>query len=214
MTGGAPTMRRMGISWIVAVVLTWSGAAAQPAAERRTMLQEADAIWRAHGVAIVAVAPEQAITPPTPDVRFDVRLDVRLARPARRPAAPLRERLGAIQFDHDNVPATTLTVDVAAVEATVARTRWGGRPFDLFPQAWQHTLVGRALGRVLAHEIGHYLLASRVHTADGLMRASFDGDELLRPARGGFAVAARDLPRLRTRLAGLARGSSLAENAR
>lgn len=204
-------MRRMGISWVVAVVLTWSGAAAQPAVERRTMLQEADAIWRAHGVGVVAVAPEQAITPPTADVR----LDVRLARPARRPTAPLRrERLGAILFDHDHTPATTLTIDVAAVEATVARTRWGGRPFDPWPPAWRDTFVGRALGRVLAHEIGHYLLASRVHTAEGLMRASFDGDELLRPARDSFAIAARDLPRLRARLAGLGRGSSLAENAR
>ena len=188
-------MRRMGISWVVAVVLTWSGAAAQPAVERRTMLQEADAIWRAHGVGVVAVgagAGRSRRRPPT------VRLDVRLARPARRPTAPLRrERLGAILFDHDNLPATTLTIDVAAVEAIVARTRWGGQPFDLWPPAWRDTLVGRALGRVLAHEIGHYLLASRVHTAEGLMRASFDGDELLRPARDGFAIAARDLPRLR-----------------
>jgi hypothetical protein len=204
-------MRRMGISWVVAVVLTWSGAAAQPAVERRTMLQEADAIWRAHGVAVVAATPDQAITPPTAEVRLDVRLD----RPAPRPTAPLRRaRLGAILFDHDNAPATTLTIDVAAVESTVARTRWGGRPFDLWPPAWRETFVGRALGRVLAHELGHYLLASRVHTADGLMRASFDGDELLRPARGSFAIATRDLPRLRARLAGLGRGSSLAENAR
>jgi hypothetical protein len=204
-------MRRMGISWVVAVVLTWSGAAAQPAVERRTMLQEADAIWRAHGVGVVAVAPGPEITPPTAAVR----LDVRLARPARRPTAPLRrERLGAILFDHDNLPATTLTIDVAAVEAMVARTRWGGQPFDLWPPAWRDTFVGRALGRVLAHEIGHYLLASRVHTTEGLMRAAFDGDELRRPARDRFAIAARDLPRLRARLAGLGRGSSLAENAR
>ena len=123
-------------------------------------------------------------------------------------------RLGAILFDHENVPATTLTIQAAAVEATVARTRWGGRPFDQWPAAWRDTLIGRALGRVLAHEIGHYLLASRLHDRDGLMRASFDGDELLRPGRHGFAVAARDLPRLRTRLAGLGRGSALAENAR
>jgi len=53
-----------------------------------------------------------------------------------------------------------------------------------------------------------------VHTTEGLMRASFDGDELRRPARDRFAIAARDLPRLRARLAGLGRGSSLAENAR
>ena len=203
-------MRRMGITRVVAIVLTWTSAAAQPAVERQTMLHEADAIWRTHGVAIVGLAPEQAMALPTADVRLVVTLDR-----TPKPAAPGRsERLGAILFDHENVPATTLTIEVGAVEAIIARTRWGSRPFDQFPSAWRETLVGRALGRVLAHEIGHYLLASRGHAAAGLMRARFDGDELLRPGRGGFAVAARDLPRLQSRLAALGRGSALAENAR
>ena len=211
MAGAAPTMRRMGIIKVVAIVLTWTGAAAQSPAERTAMLREADAIWRAHGVALVALAPEQPLAPPDADVRLVVALD----RTPKPPPAPGRSpRLGAILFDHENVPATTLAIEAAAVEATVARTRWGGRPFDQWPAAWRDLLVGRALGRVLAHEIGHYLLASRLHAGDGLMRASFDGDELLRPGRHGFAVAARDLPRLRTRLAGLGHGSALAENAR
>jgi hypothetical protein len=204
-------MRRMGIITVVAIILTWTSTAAQSAAERQTMLREADAIWRTHGVALVALAPEQTVAPPTADLRLVVTLDRTSKRP---PAAGRSERLGAILFDDQNVPATTLTIEVGAVEATIAHTRWGGRPFDQWPPAWRDALVGRALGRVLAHEIGHYLLASRLHTAEGLMRASFDGDELMRPGRGGFAVAARDLPRLRTRLAGLGRGSALAENAR
>ena len=204
-------MRRMGIIKVVAIILTWTSSAAQSGAERQTMLLEADAIWRAHGVAIVALAPEQTVAPPTADVRLAVTLDRTSKRP---PTAGRSERLGAIVFDDQNLPATTLTIEVGAVESTIARTRWGGRPFDQWPPAWRDALVGRALGRVLAHEIGHYLLASRWHAADGLMRASVDGDELMRPGRGGFAVAARDLPRLWTRLAGLGRGSALAENAR
>ena len=211
MTGPAPTMRRMGITHVVAIVLTWTTAGAQPPAERQAMLQEVDAIWRTHGVSIVALGPDRTMAPPSADARLTVEL-ARAPRPA--PAPGTRERLGAIVFDHDNVPATTLTIDVAAVTATVTRVRLGGRLFDQWPPAWRDTLVGRALGRVMAHEIGHYLLASRVHTSEGLMRAAFDGDELLRPGRGGFAVPARDLPRLRTRLAGLGRASSLAENAR
>jgi hypothetical protein len=201
----------MGLSKVIAVVLTWSSTAAQPAAERTAMLREADAIWRAHGVAIVALAPTQPLAPPDTDVHLVVTLD-RTPKPPPAPGRP--PRLGAILFDHQNVPATTLAIEVAAVEATVARSRWGGRPFEQWPSAWRDALVGRALGRVLAHEIGHYLLASRLHARDGLMRASFDGDELLRPGRNGFTIASRDLPRLRTRLAGLGRGSALAENAR
>jgi hypothetical protein len=201
-------MRRMAITRVVAIVLAWTSTAAPPAVERQTMLHEADAIWRAHGVAIVGLAPEPAMALPTADVRLVVTLD----RTPTRPAPRRSERLGAILFDHENAPATTLTIEVGAVEAIIARTGWGGRPFDQWPPAWRDTLVGRALGRVLAHEIGHYLLASRAHAADGLMRARFDGDELLRPGRGGFVVAARDLPRLQSRLAGLGRGSALAEN--
>jgi hypothetical protein len=203
-------MPGMGITHVVAIVLTWTTAGAQPPAERRAMLQEVEAIWRAHGVSIVAVPPAETGPPAA-----DARLVVTLARASRRPAVPgRRERLGAIVFDHDNAPATALTIDVAAVTAIVAGTRLAGRPFDQWPPAGRDALVGRALGRVLAHEIGHYLLASRVHAPAGLMRAAFDGDELVRPGRRGFAMAARDLPRLRTRLAGLGRGSALAENAR
>jgi hypothetical protein len=201
-------MPRMG--HLLAIVLTWTTAGAQPPAERAAMLQEVDAIWRAHGVSIVAV-PADLAAPPAADAR----LVVTLARAPRPPAVPgRRERLGAIVFDHDNAPATTLTIDVAAVTAILAGVRLGGRPIDQWPRAGRDGLVGRALGRVLAHEIGHYLLASRVHSSTGLMRAAFDGDELARPGRGGFGMAARDLPRLRTRLAGLGGRSALAENAR
>jgi hypothetical protein len=204
-------MRRMGITHVVAIVLTWTAAGAQRPAERQAMLHEVDAIWRTHGVSIVPLGPDRTVAPPSADARLTVLL---ASSPRPSPPPGTRERLGAIVFDHDHLPATTLTIEVTAVTATVTRVRLGGRPFDQWPPTWRDTLVGRALGRVLAHEIGHYLLASRVHASEGLMRAAFDGDELLRPGRGGFAVPARDLPRLRTRLAGLGRAPSLAENAR
>ena len=35
----------------------------------------------------------------------------------------------------------------------------------------RRTFLARALGRALAHEIGHYLLGSKQHTARGLMKA-------------------------------------------
>jgi hypothetical protein len=201
-----PTMPAMVITHVVAIVLTWTSAARHPETQLRAMVEEADAIWRTHGVAVVA--PTTAGRP-TPDA--DVRLIVTLA--SRAPRAATDPALGAIVFDHDNLPAPALTIDVAAVAATVAAARLGGRTLDRWPRAVREAAVGRALGRVLAHEIGHYLLASRAHAADGLMRAAFRGDELARPARAPFAVAARDLPRLRLRLAGRGGPRALAENA-
>src|SRR5262249_3192437 len=39
--------------------------------------------------------------------------------------------------------------------------------------ASHEALIGRALGRALAHELGHYILRSKIHTGRGLMRASW-----------------------------------------
>ena len=211
MTGQGPTMRRMGITHVVAIVLTWTTAGAQPPAERRRCCRR----WtRSGGARRVDRRARARSRPGRRGRRAADRGAGAPRRAGRRPSRARRERLGAIVFDHDNVPATTLTIDVAAVAAIVARVRLGGRPFDQWPPAWRDTLVGRALGRVMAHEIGHYLLASRVHTSEGLMRAAFDGDELLcaraRRLRGAGArpaaapdEAGRPGPRV-----------SLAENAR
>ena len=38
--------------------------------------------------------------------------------------------------------------------------------------------LGRALARVAAHELGHYLLQKLHHDGEGLMRASFEASEL------------------------------------
>ena len=42
---------------------------------------------------------------------------------------------------------------------------------EQMPQSQRETLLARAMGRALAHELGHYLLASKVHTEHGLMKA-------------------------------------------
>ncbi|HKB11332.1 MAG TPA: hypothetical protein VKD69_11775 [Vicinamibacterales bacterium] len=50
------------------------------------------------------------------------------------------------------------------------------------PAAMAETFLGRALGRALAHEIGHYLLGTREHSAHGLMRPRFTPQDLLEEA--------------------------------
>ena len=52
------------------------------------------------------------------------------------------------------------------------------------------TLLGRMLGRALAHELGHYLLRSPTHTRSGLMRGDRTVQEFLAPGRLGFEVDA------------------------
>ena len=49
-------------------------------------------------------------------------------------------------------------------------------------------VVGRAIGRVIAHEIGHVLLRTTGHAPHGLMRAVQRADELVDPARTRYRL--------------------------
>jgi hypothetical protein len=53
-------------------------------------------------------------------------------------------------------------------------------------------LIGRALGRALAHELGHYIFQSRSHTARGLMRADWSSDEIFALNREGFELTSQE----------------------
>jgi hypothetical protein len=54
-----------------------------------------------------------------------------------------------------------------------------GEGLTSLPAALADMFLARALGRALAHEIGHYLLGTREHTRHGLMRAEFLPQDLL-----------------------------------
>jgi hypothetical protein len=51
--------------------------------------------------------------------------------------------------------------------------------------------IARALGRAVAHEVGHYLANSPDHAPRGLMRASHRITDLIAPDRGAFQVERR-----------------------
>jgi hypothetical protein len=65
--------------------------------------------------------------------------------------------------------------------------------------------VATALGRVLAHEVGHVLLGSPgYHDREGLMRAMIPTDDLVRMDRSRLRLMNRSVVRLRARIASLA----------
>ena len=68
--------------------------------------------------------------------------------------------------------------------------------------------LARALGRVLAHEIGHVLLGALYHDRAGLMRAAFRPDELAEPNGAPFHLTRNSVDRLRSRLPALTRRES------
>jgi Zn-dependent protease with chaperone function len=57
-------------------------------------------------------------------------------------------------------------------------------------------VLGRVLGRVLAHEIGHYVLRSPRHASGGLMASLQFADDLIALSRHRFMLTAPDRARL------------------
>ena len=93
--------------------------------------------------------------------------------------------LGWINFDASGTPESIVHVSPRNVlhllDATAAyRDR---------PTSYRELLEARALGRALAHELGHQLMASKVHSRTGLMKAHRLVDDLFSPSRAGFMLS-------------------------
>ena len=169
--------------------------------ERRlhTMTEETTAIWRPYGVSISWLTPLQ-VHEPGPDVRIIVRMPI--SAPERGAGGAPQRPLGSVLFV-DGIPDGVITIRPETVEAVIPATGWNGRRLTEAPWGIQEDYAGRALGRVLAHELGHYLLAQKSHAQTGLMRATFKDSELVGTNRRAFQLQPRDLPALGTRLAQL-----------
>jgi hypothetical protein len=70
--------------------------------------------------------------------------------------------------------------------------------------------LARALGRVLAHEIGHVLIGTPSHDRQGLMRPSYNAWELANPDRRPFRLTCGAADRFAHRLPELTRAARLA----
>jgi hypothetical protein len=97
--------------------------------------------------------------------------------------------------------------------ASVKRNALSPRPIRLSLDATKRVLelratgrivhdheLGRALGRVLAHEIGHVLLGAPFHDDVGLMRAMFPPDQLAARDRAPFRLTCTGVTRLKGRI--------------
>jgi len=91
--------------------------------------------------------------------------------------------LGWITFTADR-PSHSIYLSRATAEAMLDHTP--GLSIATFTA--QEILIGRALGRALAHELGHYFLQSKVHTSAGLMRSARPSNEFFGLMRDGFQL--------------------------
>ena len=141
--------------------------------------REASRIWAPAGIAF-----EWTRSNPSRLIRAGEVLVMVREHLAGRPRADLRlnrrHALGRVILAEADRPSRLIELVLPAVARSVQGERMFGRAFRDLPDAARTLLVGRALGRVLAHEIGHWLFG-REHTPHGLMRASISRRALASP---------------------------------
>jgi len=98
--------------------------------------------------------------------------------------------LGWIEFV-DGRPSNVINVSTTAATALLKASLWGGLPKNA-----QRIFLERAMARAIAHELGHYLLASRQHTTRGLMRGQLTPDDIMQPHRSSLRLDRAQLQRL------------------
>lgn len=141
------------------------------------MLAEAAAIWAPYGVEVTPVF--SAVRPQAGEATW-LTLVAR-DQPANRidgktPAG--RRALASLVFV-DDTPGTVIYV---SLETALQIVRGAGIGYGSVPA--EERFAARLLGRSLAHELGHFVLASRSHSRNGLMRQSFGAfDAMASPDR-------------------------------
>jgi hypothetical protein len=106
---------------------------------------------------------------------------------SRTPVPEPQLALGWITFTPDG-PNPSIHLSLATTEDLLRAST----TMDALTIAGHEMMVGRALGRALAHEIGHYLLKSRVHASRGLMQRTRPADRFFAVSRRGFEITSQE----------------------
>jgi hypothetical protein len=154
--------------------------------------REAAAIWRPYGVLIVAQVKDACAGDVVDGVTVVMSDFTPISRITKLP------RLGQIAFGGDGTPDPEIVIAVDQLLSLVDAATWSGQPLSHRPVMLRQHAAGRALGRVLAHELGHYMLRTPAHRSDGLMRPAYPIPTLIQRHATGYELAAVDVARLRT----------------
>jgi hypothetical protein len=136
--------------------------------------KEVEAIWMAQGVRIVWTGDNV-----TPAVLVLI----------KRPESPLppvpAEEQWHVAATH-SVAGRIVPEMYVSLDAAERVVHSSSPPYSA--PALAGIIVPRVAARAIAHELAHYLLDTRDHTADGLLRARFSANEFVAPGRDGFVL--------------------------
>jgi hypothetical protein len=155
------------------------------------VLEETDAVWRGSGVTFVwrhaarQIVPYERAGETGPYVSSTLRVVIGNEPGASRGA---NLPLGWIRFEDARTPEQEIYVSYANTLRFLDAARDVVGLVSQMPLMQREALLGRAMGRALAHELGHYLLASKAHTPKGLMQANRTASEFFSVQRNGFQI--------------------------
>jgi hypothetical protein len=145
----------------------------------QSICTEAEAIWASAGMALAWT--RDASKGEMHRLAIEVTVDDRQA-PVGRDGA-----LGWLTFTGDQ-PDRVIHLSRASAEGLLRDS-----PGLIDATISSHeAFIARALGRALAHELGHYLLRSKAHTPHGLMRAAWTSNQTFDLRRDGFGLTAQE----------------------
>jgi hypothetical protein len=162
-------------------------------ATRTNAIAEASRIWSRYDVSLLT--DDDGRCAPESPAAITVTID------ASHESSSGDAGLGAIGFAADGLPDSSIVLRLDAVARIATSAPFMGVHPALWPSGLRDEIIARALGRALAHEIGHYLLRSPHHANAGLMRARQKGSALGSPSDRPFALTPPDRARLRLTLA-------------
>jgi hypothetical protein len=157
-----------------------------PATSRSRLMSEASDVWSRAGVELIWTDGSDGSVPPQRMLRVLV-----IPRRSGVQESPERHVLGEL-LGYGRPGALA----VASINrAQQMLTAWRG--FSIGPQSLHDGQLGLVLGRVIAHEIGHYLLGTATHSRKGLMRATFESPDLMDHRSPSYDLDADALARLK-----------------
>ena len=160
-----------------------------PASALRRAIEETRLIWDTAGITVTAGGPGDSVPADATVVIVRIESD-------EHQRASSHTVLGWITLDEQNVPGP-IRISLAGLLNTISDVDFHGRRVrDLTPRMLEH-VTAQAVGRVIAHELGHSLLRSARHTLTGLMRPGYSGVVLVDPSLAPFRIAGARLIAMR-----------------
>jgi hypothetical protein len=189
--GAAPALHAAVVPCEVAVDFGSSLPLAWGADAHAAFRREATRVWTREGVRFCWAGDPSCASAPV--------LYVRVVTEVPGTGADGRPALGWIGFSDRTGPGPLILLSLRWARELIGRAERGARALAELPGMITR-LLPQALGRALAHELGHYLLARREHAPSGVMRAAFRPEDLADQAVGGrLGLQPQDRQQLRAR---------------